>query len=407
MNPQTTLIVFLIIGMALMSSCKDDEPIAPDNSENTEEPIEMVDPNISECVTLTGNYPEFIELAPVGDNGSYDPTLAGDPNTGRVWMVFSRVLGRGGSGQVSTHLSYSDDGGITWCYLEEINPSEKVALSDLPEEFATAVSAHWSHEVPSIAYFPEAPVDQRWRMTWHRYLHVDTGIAGSDNRQFANGWIATRTASDPSLLALATEEKLFSAVGYYKTPETEAYNDEIGGKPQVLLHQLHPNLAGAIVFTETGMQAYEGNLYVSLVLGSPSAGNSVILIKLDQNQTWSYVNTLLTPTDAANINGQWTNFSATDLFVQNGQGYMLVSPAADLYEGVLLFKIDLETGILVDEDSNGPDIFYNLPKSNVSGIIQTGVATYDPLSINTGIIFGDAVNDEPQFRLYATGVIPE
>ena len=62
----------------------------------------------------------------MGDNGSYDPTLAGDPTTGAVWMIFSRVDGRGGEGQVSTHLGFSQDNGHTWCYAMQINVSEKV-----------------------------------------------------------------------------------------------------------------------------------------------------------------------------------------------------------------------------------------------------------------------------------------
>ncbi len=38
--------------------------------------------------------------------------------------------------------------------------------------------------------------------------------------------------------------------------------------------------------------------------------------------------------------------------------------------------------------------------------IQTGVCSYDPGSPETGILIGDAVLEEPQFRLYAAGVVP-
>ena len=383
---------FLLISLLTQFSCKDDSAV--------------IVPSSDQCVTNSGSFPRIIELPPVGDNGSYDPTLAGDPATGRVWMVFSRVSGAGGEGQVSSHLAYSDDNGSTWCYVNEINSSQKVDLSQLPAEFTTVVSAHWSHEVPSIAFDPNAAVDQRWRMTWHRYLHVDDGIAGTDDRRFAYGWIAMKSASDPSLLTDSPEIKLFSGLGYYKDAETEQYNNNIGGSPQVRLHELHPDLSGAVLFTESGMQVYQNELYVSLLMGEVTVGNSVVLLKYDNSNSWRYVSTLLTPSDAQAMNAQWTGFSATDLFIQDNQAYLLVSPVEEQYEGLLLFKLDLLTGQLFDVDSNGPDIIWSLPTTSGSSVFQTGVGTYDSLSYNSGIIYGDALSIAPQFRVYASGFIP-
>jgi len=380
-----TLIFFY---MLLLVACKE-ESVAP----------------IEDCAILEGAFPQFLELPPIGDNGSFDPTMAGDPATGRVWMVFSRVDGGGGEGQVSAHLAFSDDHGTTWCYANQINTSDKVQLSELPEELTSAVSAHWSHEVSSIAYDPNASADQRWRMLWHRYLHVNDGVVGNDDRQFAYGWIAMKTASDPTLLAVAPEIKLFSGLGYYKSAETEMYNNAIGGTPAVRLHELHPALSGGVIFTEPGMQVYQNELYVTLLLGSVAEGNSVVLLKFNNTlQKWNYVATLLTPADAQAMDASWTNFSATDLFIQDNQAYLLVSPADELYYGVLLFKIDLPTGTLFDSDGNGADIIWSLPKT--SGSILTGVATYDALSYNSGILYGDAVISGPQFRIYATGYVP-
>ncbi|MGB4973696.1 MAG: hypothetical protein WBO32_13610, partial [Cyclobacteriaceae bacterium] len=369
--------LFVLLSLLTQFSCKDDSP--------------AIVPSSSQCVTSSEAFPQFIELPPVGDNGSYDPTLAGDPETQRVWMVFSRVSGAGGEGQVSSHLAFSDDHGSTWCYANEINSSQKVELSQLPNEFTSAVSAHWSHEVPSIAFDPSAAVDQRWRMTWHRYLHVDDGVAGNDDRQFAYGWIGMKSASDPLLLAEAPEVKLFSGLGYYKDVETEQYNNSIGGLPQVRLHELHPDLSGAVLFTEPGMQVDQNELYVTLLMGEVTVGNSVVLLKYNNSNSWSYVSTLLTPADAQTMNPKWTGFSATDLFIQDSQAYLLVSPVEVQYDGVLLFKLDLPSGKL-DSTGNGPDIIWSLPTTNSSTVFQTGVGTYDPLSYNSGIIYGDALS---------------
>ncbi len=360
-----------------------------------------------ECITTEGNFPRFIELPPTGDNGSYDPTLAGDPVTGRVWMVFSRVDGAGGEGKVSTHLAYSDDHGTTWCYVNQINASEDVALNTLPQEYAFAVSAHWSHEVPSIAYDPTANASERWKMTWHRYLHVNDGNLGNDDRQFAYGWIAMKTASSPELFTQSPEIKLFSAQGDYKDQETENYNNSINGLPEIKVNDLHPELASTALLTETGMHVFNNELYLSALKGDLVNGNGIILMKRTPSGNWEYVSTLLTSTDALTLNSSWTGFSATDLFQVENKAYLLVSPVSSLYEGLALFELDLNTGLLLDSDGNGPDTLWTLPKTSGDDIFQTGVGTYDELSFNSGILSGDALADVPQFRIYATGYKPE
>jgi len=395
-NWLTSLKIVAVLNCIIhLQSCSEDDSMATSTTTG------------DDCVLLAGTFPQYIEMPPVGDNGAYDPTLASDPLTGKVWMVFSRVDGAGGEGKVSSHLAYSDDNGTTWCYENEINSTITVNLGTLPDEFSSAISAHWSHEVPSLAYHPGAPETDQWVMTWHRYLHVDDGEGGNDDRQFAYGWIGMKTASDPTLLADAEEKKLFSAKGYYKTSATQNYNDAIIGPPAVRLDALNTALSGGQVFTETGMQYYQNELFVSLLMGNTSNGNSVVLIKTRDLMNWTYVSTILTPQDAQQINTNWTGFSATDLFLLEDQPYLLVSPVAQLYEGLLLFKLNLPVGTLVDNDSNGPDIFWTLPKTTGSTIFQTGVGTYDPLSFNTGIIYGDAISVEPQFRMYASGFIPD
>jgi hypothetical protein len=115
----------------------------------------------------------------------------------------------------------------------------------------------------------------------------DDGIPDNEDRRFVYGWIATRTASDPSLLHTAPEKKLFSALGYHLNANIGAYNDAIGGPPAIKLHQLHSDFSNALVFSEPGMQALDGNLYVSLVSRTATEG-TVILIKRDHSSgSWA------------------------------------------------------------------------------------------------------------------------
>jgi hypothetical protein len=381
----------LLIGLLVWTSCsKENDIVTP--------PVDTDD----EITYLDGSFPEEINLPPSGDNGAYDPSVATDPMTGRVWMSYSRVEGQAGSGYVSTHLAYSDDGGATWNYSGLINQAEEVLPADRPSEFASAVSAHWNHEVSSIVYDPDAPSTERWRLIWHTYLHVDDGIAGNEDRKFIYGWIATRTASDPTLLASDTTKKLFSAMGYHISTDVESYNNSIdGGVPQVKLHELNSILSDVVAFSEPGMVSYNGDLYVSLSAETMTDGK-VILIKFDHTSIdWNYLSTLLSPSDAQTLNSNWNRFSASDLFIKGTQAYLLASPVITLYEGSMLFKLNLTAGE-VEKSGGIPNVIYTFEKT--TDAIQTGVATYDTGLTQTGIIIGDAVWDTPQFRVYSTGV---
>lgn len=386
--------IMWILSFIIFISCSDHE--------STDDP-NFNDPNA--ITILNGDFPKPLNLPPGGDNGAYDATVATDPETGRVWMVFSRVVGPAGSGRVSTHLAYSDNGGSTWEYSGIINQAQEVSLDNLPIEFSNAVEAYWQHEVPSIAYDSAAPADQRWRLIWHRYLHVDDGIAGNEDRKIANyGWIATKTATSPTSLAIVAEEKLFSGLGYHFTQDIEDYNNSIVGVPQVKFHELSSSVSGSVALTEPGMTSFNGNLYVSMLSRTATDGY-IELVKLNHStQEWVHIATILDPDDAAMLNPQWQNFSATDLFLKESQAYLLVSPVITLYEGSLLLKINLENGSLVLDENGKPEIFWSQIKTE--NLIQSGVPTYDPGLTSTGILIGDVTFDEPQFKMYATGIAP-
>jgi hypothetical protein len=206
-------------------------------------------------------------------------------------------------------------------------------------------------------------------------------------------------------LANAEEEKLFSAQGYHFIKEIEAYNNSFGGEPQVRFHELSPSVSTTVALTEPGMTSFDGNLYVSLLSRTATDGY-IELIKYDHDiEQWEYISTLLNPEDANSLDPQWVSFTATDLFVKDSQPYLLVSPVISVYEGSLLFRVDLENG-LVERDQEGlPVVLWRQDKAE--GLIQSGVPTYDPGLTATGILIGDVTFDEPQFRMYATGVVPK
>lgn len=372
-----------------LSSCAQNNKPVPDNS-------------FIEINSLAGAFPQELAIPPSGNNGVYDASVASDPQSGRVWMIYSGAELVEGSSRISSHLAFSEDGGSSWTYSGLVNASEALSPEEYPAEFSEAPAVFWQHEVPSIAYDPDAPADERWRILWHRYLQVDDGIPSNEDRQFAYGWIASKSAASPEGILQAEEKKLFSALAYHLNPTIETYNNAILGLPPLRLDMLDPELSGALVFSEPGMRAYQGDLYVSL-LHRAMAGGKIVLIKLDhQRQSWEYVATLLDEEDARALHPTWNSFSASELFLVNEQAFLLVSPVEQLYEGVLLFALDLPTA-QVERDAEGrPQVLYRLEKT--SGAIQTGVATYDEGLTATGILYGDAFINGPQFRMRASGI---
>jgi len=351
---------------------------------------------------LEGEFPVEMNLPASWNNGVYDATVETDPSTGRVWMVYSGVERLNDYNLISTHLGYSDNGGASWNYSGIINRWEEVPSQNFPAEYSDASAAFWQHEVPSIVYDSGAPENERWRILWHRYLHVDDNIEGNDDRKITYGWIGTKAAPNPDGLLTAPEQKLFSAFGYHLTPEIAAYNNAFLGLPELKLDDVHPELDNTFAYTEPGMLSWDEDLYVSLVRPAIEDG-TVVLIKFNHlTSNWEYVGTLLDGMDAKNLNANWFSFSASDIFLVSDKTYMLVSPVINNYDGTLLFEINLNTARVIRNEDGLPQILLAFEKT--PGVIQTGVSTYDEGLTATGILIGDALFSPPQFRMYATGI---
>ncbi|MEM7604332.1 MAG: hypothetical protein AAF411_03170 [Myxococcota bacterium] len=330
-------------------------------------------------------------LLPGDDNGVFDPSVAFDPRTSRLWMSYSSVDGAAGEGRISTWLAFSEDGGDTWCGAQRINAAEDVPDASLPTPLAGSDS-FWSHEVSSLAFDPQAPEGQRWRLVWHRYLHADDGDAATDDRRFEYGWIAQRTAPTPEALYEAAESKLFAAAGYRADL---AFNNSVIGEPEVFVDALNPALSMCLVMTEPAMVAESEGLLYMAACGSRS-GVRIVSLRLNAG-AWSFIGEQLRPEDAQAINAALTGFNAADLHRHGDQTRLLISPVmGGLYRGCILYNV-------VDGVVSGAPIEATRPHTD--GTIQSGVCAFDP-ALRAGMIFGETHFGEPQFRLFATGIIP-
>jgi hypothetical protein len=356
------------------------------------------------CTTNEGPLPWALDLPGAEPNGVFDLDFAHDPDSGTLWAVYSGVTGPAGSGQVSTHLAFSDDAGATWCGGWTLNPSTLVPADELPEA-VSGDEGHWNHETASLVHDPGAPASDRWRVVWHRYLVVDDGVPGTDDRLFAYGWYGQRRAATAKELLSAPEEKLFSGLAYSVDGAIEAYNDaQPGGAP---LHRWNQDLelADCVAFAEPGLLAEGGSLYLATMCIRAETDLPIVLVSLAHaSEMWSYRGTLLESSDGVVISPSTTGFNAADLFTFGDRHRLVITPTAgDGYEGCVIFEVDLLTGTLLDADGNGPDVLFTLPPTTDADVFHRGACAYDEAG-TTGLVVSDAYLTGVTFRLNATGI---
>ena len=362
----------------------------------------------ADVVPAAARAPAQLTFAGEGNNGAFDASIERDRATRTTWMSWSSVqltpLGATPIDLVSTRLATSVDRGGTWVdrglivNAAQVEPSPPAALAGR----ATA----WQHEVSRLVYDAGAPLAERWKLLWHRYLVAD-GIAGPGDRRFEYGWIGLRAAPSPDALAMAAERKLFAAAGYHLTPDIRAYDDAVIGPPEVQLDQLSPALADCMAFSEPGATATTRALYVSLLCATadPSTGRIILLRWPYPGGPWQVLGVVLDAQDARNISPAYGGFSASDLFRRGAQIYLVASPtrvADGSYDGCLVFRFAaVDEARLQDRDGDGrPDV--RLAISGNAGSFN-GACGYSQGSGRSGFIYSQFSPTAPNFTLFASG----
>lgn len=361
----------------------------------------------------------IISLPPVSTWGVFDPSEADTAPGQRAWMSYSAVDPSPtwpAKRIVTTRLAYSDDMGATWTDMgTRVND-----ISEIPGLKART----WFSEVSSLVFDPYAPPQEQWKLFWHHYLAVN------EVGQNQNSWIGYKSADSPQALAGAKEIKLFGALGY------DAVNDDpqskthppVGGPPVVEIYNLHHSDRTCVALTEPGAMATQSGLYISLVcyvprvqhfiglLGMGLFGQKghVITLKCDNPcnpvspAAWRYVSTMLTDKDAKSVG--YKEYSAPDLFSQDGSAYLMVSPTSDepgegSYNGCDIYRFSsLETGTLEKDDRGKPRII-----GKVQGNPNTfnGACTYRTAVAASGFLYSELkLKRRPFFQIFQTGPYP-
>jgi hypothetical protein len=343
-----------------------------------------------DSVNLTLPEPKQITFSGVGDHGIFDPSLAKDPTNSRIWMSYSEVDNYPYNvlnSAINTRLAYSDNSGADW------NDSGTVVNQSSPLGPLNPDNlANWQYEVSSICYDPGAPVNEKWKLMFHRYLCLN------GNRLFEHGWIGMRTTSAPDG-TWSDERKLFVGSLY-----DHVNDDPIIGAPEVILDELHADLNDCLAFSEPGLLATDTALYC-VMLGAEATNGRIILLKYPHStSTWEYRGTfMLNSSDGPSLG--YDGFSAPSLFRKDSKYYLMVTPQkADKYLGTLVIEIiDLDSAIL---KKDGGVLVIEQIISGRSGS-HNGAAGYIPESYASGIIYSDVMLTAPlDFRIYKSFVNP-
>ena len=286
--------------------------------------------NAAHCVIPTEGSSR-LSFANDAVHGIFDPSLDAKADTGEVWLSYSSVSASlQWSPQnpvvVQTRLARSTDAGLTFSFVNEINPVLDVTLDLAPPNNAGT----WINEVSSLAYDMTAAPEQRWKLIWHHYLQID-GVS-----YFEHGWLGYRSAAQPDQLKDATEFKLFGG-GIYDPVNNSTdgiTQSPVGGAPLIDIRDLSQELASCSVLSEPGWMSNTDALYLSVgCFQVEPRENRIVLLacaqpcKVTDPQAWRFVKTLLVDSDAQALG--YKQFSAPDLFSTHGETYLWVSPVSD------------------------------------------------------------------------------
>jgi hypothetical protein len=360
--------------------------------------------------------PVRITFTGVGTQGIFDPSIAEDPDTGRLWMSYSEVGDSTNSvWGVGIRLARSDDG-RTWQDAGAIAPFTDVTVGPLtvtsPGEPDIPVGSPgtWQNETSTLVYDPNAAPGERWKLLWDQILWVNNSIYLA-----SYSWIAMKAAATPEGLAAATSVKLFG--GYLLKTDGETAGapafPPIAGPPQISLHAKHADLS-TCVFGEPGALATSAGLHVSLdcqSLGSTVTPYAVLFrcatpgCVMSDSASWTYVTRMLGPADAQAIDPAYKGLSATAFIEAAGSVYLIATPVAatgDRYDGCRVYRVtDLASGTLERSAGNLVTV------AQVDGIPNThhGACAYHA-NLGDGILYSQLIlADAPTiFQLYASRV---
>ncbi len=353
-----------------------------------------------------------------GEQGIFDPSIAKDPGSSRIWMSYSAVddsiyYPANVYWKVSIRLAYSDTNGQTWQDAGLVSTATEPRVGPMATTTppAPAIPANtpatWQSETSALVYDPAAVAGERWKIFWYQYMYANATPYAYDY-----SWIAMKAAATPTGLLAASPIKLFGHNGMQADGENTAapFESPLGGPAQINLSALDTEI-NACVFAEPGLHATASALYMSIncadVSGS-SVQHYVVYFKcadpctITSATSWSYLGRLLTPADA--VTDGHTFYSGTDIFEQDGRFYLVATPTlGEVYDGCRVFEFASIDSISLRR--TGGNLIEIARVSGTAGLHHGACDTYN--AIDGGLIYSqyEPANPPDKFRLYKSFVL--
>lgn len=350
--------IFAIALVLLLVSCSTPRPTTPTSFPKVSGPYQKI--------SINGDAPR---------NGIYDPTVE-YKNDGEGWLAYSAIEGNAqpAGPYIHTRIAQSTDRGATWRFVKTVNTSYDDTIEIVNQGAQKGV---WRYEVAALVYDP-TDSGREWKLFFHRYFWTE-----KNDRLPAYGWIGYRTASDPAG-AWSDEIALFGAGQFPPAPF----------KTQINLNNLHADLKNVVAYSEPGVMAINGAIYLSLTSITKDGHDRIFLLRSDDHaKTWSYVAALLTQKEAEAFGFRYFDGSS---LAQEGAGFfLLASPMKEdpRHEGTMIFEFEnIQRGTLKRDNAKNLIVRKHvLPDENVATNRGAGQSEYDARNSAGGMIM-------PQFN---------
>lgn len=293
--------------------------------------------------------PERLTIGGAGNLGIFDPSIARDPGTDRLWMSYSSVDTSAFYSSdiywtVSVRLAYSDDNGMSWIDAGVVAaPKVETVVGPMTESHPTAdIPANsagiWQSETSDLIYDPGAPASERWKLIVFQYLNANLTSFFADH-----GWMMLKMAATPLEFASATPVKLFGGIGL----KADGGNTGVpvfsptGGAVAIQLNtDLSQSSGGSdlanlnlCAFAEPGLHATDSAVYMAIFCADISTDPLSEHLEyfrcnspcdMTSAAGWEYLGRLLTIADAQAATGDH-HYQAPDFVEKDGKTYLLVT----------------------------------------------------------------------------------
>ncbi len=357
-------------------------------------------PATPSAASMSRYAPLMVPGDPNSLSGIFDPAIV-STSSGTVWLAYSSVhYYTNPAGQivqdVSTGIAQSADGGQTFTYVQTVGAAQgPVTVTDTTHSVCGQPTCigRWIYEVPFLVEDSTDPNPARvYKVFAHKYFLYPPDAPGTEH---VLGAIVMWTASTPN----GTWSAETPVLSWNDTPP------EIPGGQNI--NQLNSALAPCLLLTEGAVSAIGGALDFAFNCTYPSAGSFPVKIVLlrssDHATTFSYVSTLLMPSDASIVTGA-AYFNAPALIpVPGGAPALIVTPdnGSGTYMGCVVIPFANEqAGTLMRDSNDLPVSILTMPTLNGH---FGGACAWDRSASTTGILMDDfnPAREQP-FAILAT-----